>query len=486
MSEIRFIDTTLRDGHQCLWATRMSTAMMRPILRKMDEAGFDALEVMGAVHFDACVRYLREDPWERMRLMRETIRATPRQAIIRSKCALRFELEPDDIMELFVERLVANGISRLIAFDGLHDLDNLVGSLSHAKALGAHTGGWLIFSVSPIHTDEFYAEKAQEFLDRAGVDELVIEDTSGILTPERAATLVPTLKRTIGDVPLALHVHNLIGLAQRTCIEAVRHGVETLYTCVAPVADGNAPPAVQTTMRNLRHLGYDVTLQADAIDEVSAYLTQLAEIEGKPPGRPNDYDAANFDHQIPGGVLSNLAAQLEAAGLGDRLGAVLDECGRVREELGWPIMVTPFSQFVGVQATLNVISGDRYGRVPDALKKFALGYYGKLNAPIDGVVMDRLVERGSKSIALEPPVPGPALPGLRARYPGVNDEELLLRHSFPEMDVDAMYAADRGGEEYSIAGRPFVTLIRELMDRPAAGYVAIEQKDFRLRLRRGA
>lgn len=459
--------------------------MMRPILRHMDDIGFDALEIMGAVHFDACVRYLREDPWERLRLMRDTIRKTPRQAIIRSKCALRFELEPDDIMQLFVERLVANGISRLIAFDGLHDLDNILGSLAHAKSLGAHTGGWLIFSVSPVHTDDFYAAKAREFLDRAGVDELVIEDTSGILTPERVATLVPTLKRTIGNVPLALHVHNLVGLAQRTCIEAVRHGVDTLYTCIAPIADGNAPPSVQTTMRNIGHAGHEVALHGETIAVVSAYLTRLAEIEDKPLGTPNDFDAANFDHQIPGGVLSNLAAQLDAAGLGDRLGAVLEECGRVREELGWPIMVTPFSQFVGVQATLNVISGDRYGRVPDELKKFALGYFGKLNAPINGDILDRIVERGSRTIAPKAPTPEPALPGLRARYPGAGDEELLLRHSFPQMDVDAMYAAEPDDDAYSIAGRPFVNLLRDLMARPSASYVAVERGDFRLRLKRG-
>jgi len=460
MSKIGFIDTTLRDGHQCLWATRMTTAMMEPVLDRMDRIGFEALELYGAVQFDACVRFLREDPWARMRLFKERIQRTERQAIIRSKCALRFELEPDDISRLWVERLVANGMHRIVGFDGLHDLDNLYDTLTHAKKLGAFTVGWLIFSESPVHTDEFYASKAREFLDRCGVDALMIEDTSGILTPERTRTLVPAIKTEIGAVRLGLHVHNLIGLAQRTQIAAVETGVDHLYTCITPIADGNAPPSVQTTLKNLRYLGHDLPLDDALIDEVSRHFAKEAEWADKPLGKPQDFDVGNFSHQIPGGVMSNLASQLDAAGLGDKLGAVLDECGRVREETGWPIMVTPFSQFVGVQATLNVISGERYARVPDEMKKFALGYYGRQNAPVDQNVLDRIVENGSKSIALDVPERKAALPALRKRYPNADDEELMLRHSFPEAEVDAMYAAvrERGG---NIAPNPFLAAVRK-------------------------
>ena len=216
MTRIRIVDTTLRDGHQCLWATRMSTAMMLPIAETLDGIGFDALEVMGAVQFDASVRYLREDPWARLRALRERITGTPLQALIRSKCVLGFEPQPDDIARLWVERLFANGVRRFIVFDGLHDLDNLMVSVRHARKLGGYVTGWLIFSDSPVHTDELYARKAREFLDRVKVDALMIEDTGGILTPERARTLVPAIRREIGDGPLGLHRHNLVGLAQRT------------------------------------------------------------------------------------------------------------------------------------------------------------------------------------------------------------------------------------------------------------------------------
>ena len=483
MTSVKIVDTTLRDGHQCLWATRMSTPMMLPILEQMDRIGFDAVEVLGAVQFDTCIRYLKENPWARLQALRERITETPLQALIRSKCVLSFELQPDDIQRLWVERLVANGIRRFIAFDGLHDLDNIVDALMHAKRLGAYTTGWLIFSESPIHTDELYVEKAREFLDRADVDALMIEDTSGILTPERVRTLVPALKQEIGDVSLGLHTHNLVGLAQRTYIEAVRLGVDNLYTCIAPIADGNAPPAIQTTAHNLHHLGYELDVDAALIDEVSGHFANVAAYTGKPVGRPQDFDAANFDHQIPGGVMSNLASQLEAAGLGDRLDQVLEECGRVREELGWPIQVTPFSQIIGVQATLNVIKGERYFMVPAEMKKYALGYYGKLLAPVDPDMLDRIVANGPRDIPLAPPSPELLLPRLRKLYPEADEDELLLRHAFDAPMVDAALAEPTEDVDYSVVAKPIIHLVRELLDRPNLGHVRIEKGDFKLSIR---
>ena len=480
MAKVKFVDTTLRDGHQCLWATRMSTAMMRPIMEPMDRIGFEAIEIMGAVHFDACVRYLKDDPWERIRLFREQVRG-PLQVITRSRCALGFELQPLDLHRLWVERLLACGVDRLVAFDGLHDLDNLADGLLHAKSLGAYTIGWLIFSESPIHTDALYASKAREFIERAGVDTVMIEDTSGILTPERARTLVPAIKGAIGERPLALHTHNLVGLAQRTCIEAIELGVESLYTCIAPIADGNAPPAVQTTIRNLRHLGHEIDLDDVAIAEVGDWLAQVAEVGGFPAGAPNDFDAANFGHQIPGGVLSNLASQLRSAGLGHRLEEVLAECSRVREELGWPIMVTPFSQLVGVQATLNVLEAERYARIPDEVKRYALGYYGTLPAPVEPGVLDRIVENGSPTIALTPPEREPVVDALRKQYPNASDDERLLRHSFPA------HVLDDGTPEPRAAAGAFAGIGRLVEAFGASehiGDVSIRRGDFRLELHR--
>ena len=207
----------------------------------------------------------------------------------------------------------------------------------------------------------------------------MIEDTSGSLTPERLRTLAPALQAEVGpDVPLGLHTHNLAGLGQSLYIEAARLGIDNIYTCISPIADGNAPPSIQTTARNLRHYGFEISVDDALLGEISSHFEDVAMRSGHPLGHPQDFDAASLDHQIPGGVMSNLVSQLEAAGLSEKLPAVLEECGRSRAETGWPIMVTPFSQFVGVQATLNVLTGSRYTQVPDEMKKYALGYYGCL------------------------------------------------------------------------------------------------------------
>ena len=475
---LKIFDTTLRDGHQCLWATRMPTAMMLPVIETFDRAGFGAIELMGNVHFDACVRYLRDDPFERMREFKKRLIHTPMQGFIRSACVLGFDIKPADINRLWVEVLVRNGTDRMLAFDGLHDFDNTAPYLKYAKELGARTVHWLIFSESLVHTDEMYVTKAHEIIERADVDEIVIQDTSGILTPARAATLVPALKAAVGDRSLGLHSHCLVGLPQRTYLEAARHGVDALYTCISPVADGNAPPSVQTTAKNLRYAGYELDIDDEAIDRISQHLEAGATVLGKPPGRPQDFDLGQFDHQIPGGVMSNLIANLEQAGMADQLGAVLEECGRVRAELGWPIMVTPFSQHVAVQAALNVIHGERYGIIIDEVKLYALGYFGKLLAPVAPDVLDRIVERGSQAIALDPPQPEPAVERLRKRYPDIDDEERMLRYSFPEDIVDDLYA--RPGDDLPpTMSVPFLHLVDRLREqnvptRIAAGGAEID------------
>lgn len=482
MTAIRLIDTTFRDGQQCLWATRMRTAAMLPVAGRIDQAGFSAVEVMGAVQFDAAVRYLQDDPWERLRLLRGAISRTPLQAVIRSSCVLGFKPQADDLNEVWIEQLVEHGIQRFVAFDGLHDLDNLVASMRRARELGATTTGWLTFSISPVHTDALYADKAREFIERVGVDELMIEDASGVLTPERVRTLVPAIRAVIGDRPLGLHSHGLAGLPQRTYLAAAGLGIDNLYTCIPPIADGNAPPSVFTTLRNLNYEGFETTVQADALAGVEAELTQVARREGKPIGRPMDYDAASCGHQVPGGVMSNLQAQLNAAGLSDKLPEVLEECTRVRADLGWPIQVTPFAQFIGVQATLNVMQGERYATVPDEVKQYALGYYGKLLSPVDPDIMDRIMSRGSAYIVEEPPAPEPVMPRLRARYPKASDAERLLRYFFDPSLVDGLGREPTGPG--SRASGPLIDLVREACKRRPVTRVSLSRDGWHLELRK--
>lgn len=481
MKRIKVMDTTLRDGHQSLWAGRMTTAMMLSVAERMDRIGFDGIEFTGLGHFDVCVRFLKENPWERVRLMRQKFSRTPLQGIIRSKTFTGFDVVPSDLGMLVAERFVANDLRHIRMFDALNDLDNMVDTLKYAKSLGAYTVGALAYGHSPVHTDELYTKKTQELIERAGVDAVMLKDAGGLLTPDRIRTLVPAMKKMTGDLPLELHTHCTTGLGPLVVLEGVKLGVDTVHTSIAPLANGTAQPATQTIARNLRAMGYQVSVNDSLIDEVGEHFCKIAKQEGKPLGVPKEYDAFHFEHQVPGGMQSHFRSQLAQAGLLNKLDEVLHECARIRAELGWPIMITPFSQFVGTQAVLNVVHGERYRIVPDEVKKYALGYYGKLSAPVEPNVLDRIVEYGSPSIALTPPPLEPAVPGLRKKYPNMSDEERLLRYSYAGSQVDEMLAAGPMKTEYHFEN-PLVRLLEELTKRPRFRHVYLES-NMNLRMR---
>ena len=476
---IGVIDTTLRDAHQCLWATRMRTAHMLPVLDRFDRAGFDSVDLMGAIQFDVCVRYLREDPWERVRLVHRGAPHTRFRSLIRSRNLISFDFLPDDIVLLWIDRLYANGFRVIGSFDGLNDVGNIAPGLRRAKALGAYTFGALAFSESPVHTDALYVRTAQALIAQADVDAIMLKDAGGLLTVDRIRTLVPALRAVIGERPLELHSHCMTGLAPLVYLEGAALGCDQLHLSIKPLANGAAQPAVQTVARNLRDMGYDVPLDDAAIDEIGAHFRTIAEREGKPLGEPREYDAFHYRHQIPGGMLSNFRAQLAHAGLSDRFDALLAECARVREELAWPIMITPFAQFVGTQAVLNVLHGERYRIVPDEVKKYVLGYYGALLAPVDPQAKDRIVENGAKTIALVPRSPEPAVASLRRRYPDATDEERLLRYMLTDAQVDAMLAAEPP-EAAGVASSPIVDLVARLAQRRRPGRIHLRKGDFEI------
>lgn len=479
--EIRFVDTSMRDAHQCLWATRMTTPMMLPVCQKINRIGYAAIDLMGMVQFDVCVRYLREDPWERIRQVRQLVSEAPLKAFLRSKSLMGFSVLPDDINALWVERLVANGIGMICAFDALGDLDNIVPNLLLAKQLGAKTCGALVFCESPVHTDEFYAVKAKELVKRANVDWLMIKDSGGLLGIDRVRTLVPAVRKAIGNTPIEIHSHCLTGITPLVYHEAVRLGVEIVDTSISPLSDGPAQPSTQTMARNLRAMGYDHNLDLATVDEVGAYWRDLALQEGKPLGIPMAYDAFHYQHQMPGGMLTNLKAQLATAGLSDRYEEVLEECVQIRRELAWPIMVTPFAQLVGTQAVLNIVHGERYSIVPDEVKKYALGYYGKLLAEVDPNVLDRIVNNGSDRIKLNPELLPPGVDALRRKYPSASDDERLLRYCLSGNHVDEMLASKSVVSNYTIH-QPLTRLIRELTARRNWHYFRMEGRGIKLTL----
>lgn len=481
MKSIGIIDTTLRDAPQCLWATRIRTAHMLPIAERMDRAGFAHIDLAGAIQFDVCVRYLKENPWERVRLMRQRVRHTPLRSLVRSKNLISFDVLPDDIIELWIERLVANGFRVVGAFDGLNDVDNMLVTVDAARKLGAKTFGALSYSLSPVHTDELYVRTAIDLVRRGKVDTVMLKDAGGLLTVDRVRTLVPAIKAAIGDVPLEIHSHCLTGLAPLVYLEAVKLGVDLLHTSTAPMANGPAQPATQTMARNLQAMGYGVPVDLGLLEEIGEHLRRVAEQEGKPLGEPAEYDAFHYEHQIPGGMLSNFKAQLAHAGLSHKFDELLQECARVRQELGWPIMITPTAQFVGTQAVLNVVHGERYRLVPDEVKKYALGYFGKLLAPVDPEVLDRIVHNGAPGIALQPQAPAPGVDGLRRKYPQADDDERLLRYMFSGSQVDDMIAAGPTQTEYRF-DKPLVRLVGELAKRRRSGRIHIRKGDLRLEI----
>lgn len=476
MDVVKFIDVTLRDGHQSLWSTRMTTAMMAPILRELDEVGFHTIDLVGGAVFDVCVRYLQENPWGRIRVVTETLSCTPVNVWTRGPSLFTFEFFPDDIVALTLECLRRNGVRHVTVYDALNDLRNVEPSVKVAHWLGLGITGALVYTVSPVHTDEFYHERARE-LASMRVDRVCVKDPSGLLTPARARTLLPAVISGCEGTPVEIHSHCLSGLAPQVYEEAMRCGVRYLHTAIPPLADGASLPPVEDIMVEAERLGIANNIRLERVRECERYFRWLAIRERKPVGVRPHYDPALYDHQVPGGMISNLRAQLEVAGISDRLEAILAEVGHVRRDLGYPIMVSPFAQFLITQATLNVVQGERYKTIPDELKKYALGYYGRPAAPLSEEFLDRVAGTGEKPIAersgaLMPP----GIPRVRAAAgPFLRDEDLLLAAFYPQSSarsslfnpLDRLTPAD-------FTTTPLLELIRYLTNLSSARKVQIQ------------
>ncbi len=488
MKKIEFVDTTLRDGHQSLWATRMTTPQMLPIAPLLDEAGFYAVDLMGTVQFDACLRYLRENPWERIRLLAQAMPKTPLSGLIRSKSLTSFNIVPDAVIELWIRRCAANGLRRLMIFDALHDWGNLEQSVKVAKSVGIEVVVPLVYSLSPVHTDEFYGRKTEEMMRRLKPDRVMIKDSIGLLTVDRTRTLVPVIKKIIGDLPFEMHSHCTTGLAPLCCLESVELGIETIHTCMAPLANGPSHPSAENMIKNLCRLGYQPVIDEKKVEKISDHFRYVAKREGKPIGAPVEYDAFQYVHQVPGGMISNLQFMLAQRGMEHRLEEVLEEISRIRQEWGYPVMITPFSQVVGTQAVLNVLMGERYKTTTDEAIRYVLGHYGKTPAPVDRNVLDKMLSLPEAKRFRTWVQPQPTIEELRKEIsrPHISDDELLLRALFPEEIVDATLAAGPIRANYPSGHKPIVALIQELTRKEDSRYIHIAKGDFRLTLKRNA
>ncbi|CEP66069.1 Aldolase-type TIM barrel [Moorella glycerini] len=380
MSKLKITDTTLRDGHQSLWATRMTTADMLPIIEKIDSVGYHSLEVWGGATFDVCMRFLDEDPWERLRTLKKYARKTPLQMLLRAQSLVGYQLYPDDVVRAFIARAVANGIDIIRIFDALNDLRNMEVPIAAAKKEGAHVQGTVVYTISPVHTTEHYLQTALE-LESMGVDSICIKDMAGLLAPFEAYELVKLFKEKL-HVPVQLHSHYIGGLAVGAYLEAARAGVDVVDTASVPLAFGASQPPVETVVRALAGTPYDTGLDLNLLFEIARYFDDLRRELGYERGVTRITDMWVFQHQVPGGMISNLVSQLKEQKAADRINEVLAEIPRVRADLGYPPLVTPTSQIVGTQAVLNVLLGQRYKMVPGEVKNYVRGLYGRPPAPI--------------------------------------------------------------------------------------------------------
>jgi oxaloacetate decarboxylase alpha subunit len=464
---IRLVDVTLRDAHQCLWATRMTTAMMADIAPRLDRVGFEAIDLVGGAVFDVCVRYLREDPWERMRIVSGWLDRTPLIVMTRGQSLFTFEFFPDDIVALTAQRIFANGIRYHTPYDALNDMRNMEVPVRAAKRAGLYTAGGIVYTLSPVHTDEYYVRKARELL-TLGVDAIYIKDPSGLLTPERVRTLVPVLKAACGSLPLHLHSHCLTGLAPYTACRAIELGVDVVHTATSTLANGASHPATESFVENARHAGFSVPIDLAPVNEVAERLRYIAGREGKPVGSIVEYDAFHYEHQMPGGMVSNLKSQLASLGIAQRLPDVLEEAARVRRDLGYPIIVSPFAQFVMTQAVLNVMGKERYATVPDEVRKYVLGYYGEIAGPIHPDLYDRITRGAAPTKARPGDLIEPGIPRIRReRGPFSSDDDLLLAAFYADREFNALKAAGPIDVKYPLASTPLITLLKEIALRPS-------------------
>ena len=392
MKPVKVTETALRDGHQSLIATRLRTDEILPILEKMDQAGYYSMEVWGGATFDACLRFLNEDPWERLRAIRKSVKNTKLQMLLRGQNLLGYKHYADDVVEMFIQKSVENGIDIIRVFDALNDLRNLEVSMKAIKKAGAHCQCAISYTTSPVHTKDYFIELSKKMVER-GADSICIKDMAGILTPNGAYELVKGLKEAV-SVPIEIHTHCTSGIASMTYLKAVEAGVDIIDTAISPFAEGTSQPATESMAVILDEGDRGPGLNTAILSEIADYFKPIKEKyrkEGILNPKVMDVEPNTLTYQVPGGMLSNLLSQLEAQKASHHYEAVLREIPRVRADLGYPPLVTPLSQMVGTQAVFNILTGERYKMVPKEIKEYVKGLYGASPAPLNKEVQHKII-----------------------------------------------------------------------------------------------
>lgn len=439
MKKIQFMETVLRDGQQSLIATRMPTSDMLPILKTMDQAGYHSLEMWGGATFDSCLRFLNEDPWERLRTIRKEVKNTKLQMLLRGQNLLGYKNYADDVVRDFVEKSIQNGIDIIRVFDALNDTRNLQTAIVTAREAGGHCQAAISYTTSPIHTVDYFVQLAKEMAD-TGADSICIKDMAGVLTPHTGFELVSRIKETI-DLPLEVHTHATSGIAEMTYLKVAEAGADIIDTAISSFAGGTSQPATESVAMTLAEMGFDTGLDMDKVAQIAEHFNPVRDRfrkEGLLNPKVKDIEPKTLIYQVPGGMLSNLLSQLTEQGLQDKYEDVLAEVPKVRADLGYPPLVTPLSQMVGTQALMNVISGECYKLVPSEIKDYVRGLYGKAPVPISEEIKELII--GQEAIVTVRPADliAPQLPEFRkeiAEYVKT-EEDVLMYALFPKQAKD--------------------------------------------------
>ena len=484
---IDFIDSTMRDGQQSLWGMRMLAKHQLAVAGDIDRVGYRTVDAVVSNIFEAQVRFGKENPWETLDHLRKAMPNSRLRAGMRSFAIVGFSVNPDSLVELWVRTLVKHGVGSFWLVDCLYNMDKMLWIADIVHDAGAEVVPCLMYGYSPVHTDEFWSGITSQMAAMPNVGSIMLADEAGVLRPEHAQTLLPTLVRAAGDVPLELHFHNTTGLAPLNYLTGVNAGAKILHTASRPLANGPSLPSVEGMVENLKHRGHTHRLDTSPLEGIAETLRYIADVEDRPVGVPNEYREFNYKHQLPGGMTGTLLAQLATYNMADRLDEVLEEAAIVRTEVGYPPSATPFSQLIGIQAVLNVVTGERYRIVPDEMVLYALGHLGKPAAPFEENALDAILSTPRAKEFENWAPPQPSLKELRHEYgETLSDEELILRAVMPKEDVDA--ALGNGPVQTELIPPPGTRaseIARDIIQRSSANYISYDEPGLSLTLRRG-
>ncbi|MEU6643586.1 carboxyltransferase [Saccharomonospora sp. NPDC046836] len=489
--QVEFIDQTLRDGQQSLWGLRMRAYQATPALPYLDRAGYRVIDLTGAGMFTVLLRTFADDPFATLDHLVAGLRGNELRTATRTISVGGMGFSPDSVVDLWVKMLVKHGIGSFWIFDCLFDMPKMrrVAEVVHKE--GAKPVPTVMYGLTDVHTDEFFATRAAEMATWPGVETVELEDAAGVLTPERARTLLPTVNGATGATPMELHCHSTSGMAPAVYLVGLESGISILHTCVKSMASGPSMPSVESMVANLEILGHTHNLDTSTFAPVSDHFAAEAArmggaAAGYEVGVPNEFDLVPYQHQLPGGMTGSLKSQLAQYGMQDRLKEVLLEIPNVRRDLGEPIMATPFSQFVGIQALLNIVTGERYSLIPDEVIQYTLGQYGPLAREVEPNVKDRVLSSERAQQFANWTQPQPTLAELRNRFgKSISDEELLLRALFSGEEVDNMLAAGPIRTDPRTGGSEIVDHIEALIgEKRRAGSLSVTTPEFSVTLRK--